>query len=379
MRINLCIVYLICVLLLLSCQTNFDGAKTKKISDDSFPIPQIDFSPKNYICYMTSGTINIDGKLDKRCWSLAPWTDCFIDIEGNNKSKPRFKTRAKMLWDSSCFYIAAEMEEPHVWGKLQKRDAVIYHDNDFEVFIDPDGDTHEYYELEVNALNTQWDLLINKPYRDGGPAINAWDIQGLKTAVYIDGTINNPGDIDRGWSIEIAIPWNVLKQCAHRPAPPKNGDIWRVNFSRVEWQTFIDDGQYIKQTDSAIGKILPEDNWVWSPQGLIAMHYPEMWGYVQFSNTVVGDGEDVFIDPKNASARWFLRKLYYAEQTHRMQYGHFTIDLSSLNLDVTAIEGYIWPPDVSISETQFEVILKSSGQNSNLHITQDGRIWSSEN
>ena len=25
-----------------------------------------------------------------------------------------------------------------------------------------------------------------------------------------------------------------------------------------------------------------EDNWVWSPQGLVDMHVPERWGVVQF-------------------------------------------------------------------------------------------------
>ena len=59
---------------------------------------------------------------------------------------------------------------------MTERDSVIFRDNDFEVFIDPDGDTHAYYELEINALGTVWDLLLLKPYRDGGPAINGWDI-----------------------------------------------------------------------------------------------------------------------------------------------------------------------------------------------------------
>ena len=86
-----------------------------------------------------------------------------------------------MLYDDNYFYFAAELDEPHVWATLTDRDAVIYHDNDFEVFIDPDGDNHLYYELEINALGTEWDLLLVKPYRDGGPAINAWDIQGLQT------------------------------------------------------------------------------------------------------------------------------------------------------------------------------------------------------
>ena len=115
-----------------------------------------------------------------------------------------------MLWDDEYFYIGALLEEPHVWGTLTKHDAVIFHDNDFEIFIDPDGDNHEYYEIEINALNTEWDLFLTKPYRDGGPAINAWEIPGLKTAVHVEGTLNDPRDKDTSWSVEFAFPWKAL-------------------------------------------------------------------------------------------------------------------------------------------------------------------------
>jgi hypothetical protein len=30
---------------------------------------------------------------------------------------------------------------------------------------------------------------------------------------------------------------------------------------------------------------LAEDNWVWSPQGLINMHVPERWGWVEFAGS----------------------------------------------------------------------------------------------
>ena len=89
-----------------------------------------------------------------------------------------------MLWDDGFFYVGAELEDPHVWATLAKRDTVIYNDNDFEVFIDPDGDNHEYYEFEMNALNTVWDLQLSKPYKDGGRAVETWNIEGLRTAVH---------------------------------------------------------------------------------------------------------------------------------------------------------------------------------------------------
>jgi hypothetical protein len=162
--------------------------------------------PKTYLCSYVHARIRIDGKLNETAWRKAVTTDLFVDIEGDAKPRPRFATRAKMLWDNQYFYIAAELEEPHLWATLTQRDSVIFHDNDFEVFIDPNGDRNEYYEFEINALNTGWDLFLPKPYRDGGKAQNSWDIAGLLTAVHLNGTLNNPRDADQGWSVEIALP-----------------------------------------------------------------------------------------------------------------------------------------------------------------------------
>lgn len=243
------------------------------------------YDPLQYVCPYTSTPIRVDGNLNDPNWQLATWTSEFVDIEGNLKPTPYHKTRAKMLWDSTYFYVAAYLEEPHLWATYDKRDMVIYHENDFEVFIDPDYDTFNYYELELNALNTVWDLLLTKPYRDDGCAVDDWDIKGLQTAVHLYGTLNNPSDQDSCWTVEIAFPWKALAPCAKRPTPPRNGDAWRVNFSRVHYDLDVVNGKYQKRKDPKIGKPLPEYNWVWSPQGLIAMHYPERWGWVIFSTT----------------------------------------------------------------------------------------------
>jgi hypothetical protein len=233
--------------------------------------------PKLYVCRFASGAVQVNGRLDESAWGRAAWTDLFVDIEGDRKPRPRFRTRAKMLWDREYFYIGADLEEPHLWATLTQHDSVIFRDNDFEVFIDPNGDTLEYYEFEINALNTGWDLFLPKPYKQGGKARNDWEIPGLQTAVSLRGTLNDPRDRDRGWSVEMAFPWKVLAEYAHKPAPPKEGDEWRVNFSRVQWRLDIVKGKYRKTPG------LKEDNWVWSPQGVINMHVPEKWGVVRFT------------------------------------------------------------------------------------------------
>ena len=156
--------------------------------------------------------LEIDGKMDEAAWQKAPWTPFFVDIEGDAKPKPRFKTRAKMLWDDNYLYIAAEMEEPNLWATYDKHDMVIFHEHDFEVFLDPDGDGLDYFEFEINARNTGWDLHLDRPYKDNGKADNDWAIPGLTTAVSLRGTLNQPGDQDSGWTAEMAFPWSAFNR-----------------------------------------------------------------------------------------------------------------------------------------------------------------------
>jgi hypothetical protein len=291
------------------------------------------FNPRQYVCQYTDQAPTIDGKLDEKAWKQAQATDNFIDIEGTVKPLPYFDTQAKMLWDSQYFYIAVELEEPHLWATYDQRDMVIFHENDFEIFIDPDGDTHHYYELEINALGTIWDLILTRPYRDGGQPIDAWDVKGLKSAVHLNGTLNNPGDKDKSWSIELAFPWSVLEELAPHPGPPNNNEIWRVNFSRVQWQTEAEDNGYKKKKDPSTGAALPEHNWVWSPQGAIAMHQPETWGFVQFSNTPFGKRARYIGQPNLEAIRWQLRQLYYKQKDWHKANGTYTDNAKQLGLE----------------------------------------------
>ena len=237
--------------------------------------------PKHYIVNKINDEINIDGKDDELAWSNAIYTNDFIDIEGDKI--PRQKTNVKMLWDDKFLYVFAKLYENHIWGDITKRDEVIYYNNDFEVFINPNDDVFSYGEIEINALGTEWDLFLNRPYRLKGKADSSWDINGLKSAVDINGTLNDPNDLDDYWTVEIAIPLKEIEKLNTSIKDEKviSGDVWRINFSRVNWDFEINNGVYSRKKEN--GKYLPEYNWVWSPQGIINMHVPENWGYLVFS------------------------------------------------------------------------------------------------
>jgi len=199
-----------------------------------------------------------------------------MDIEGpEHPVQPPLDTAMKMMWDEHYLYVGAWMEERHIWGTLTERDSVIFQDNDFEIFIDPDDDNHQYLEIEINALNTVWDLTLPKPYRFGGSAVNEWNALGMKHAVHIEGKLNDPEAISEGWGCTFAIPWKDMAWSSSRRCPPTVGEFWRINFSRVEWDV-----------DDKLHKIpnRPEHNWVWSPQWQINMHCPEFWGFLVFAD-----------------------------------------------------------------------------------------------
>ena len=266
--------------------------------------------PLSYRAPFAAARPALGGSLEQGAWAAAPWTEDFVDIEGGRRPLPAYRTRAKMLWDAEFLYVGAELQEPHVWSTLARHDEIVFHDNDFEVFLDPDGDGREYYEVEINARGTVFDLFLHRSYRNGAPAIHEWDVSGaFGRATSFDGTPDDARDVDRGWTVMLAIPWAAFVpprdaridalpegqrdfgDRARGGAAPRPGDCWRINFSRVQWrhnhEELAADGTRTGRTlqgpePYAKRAGLPEDNWVWSPQWAIDMHLPQFWGRVTF-------------------------------------------------------------------------------------------------
>ncbi len=321
--------------------------------------------PKHYIVSKTDGEIKIDGKDNEIEWNKALYTDDFIDIEGIKI--PNQQTNVKMLWNDDYLYVFAKLYEKHIWGDITKRDDIIYYNNDFEVFINPNDNVFSYGELEINALGTEWDLYLNRPYRLKGKADNSWDIKGLKSAVYINGTLNDSSDVDKYWTVEIAIPLdeiNALKD-NNKKTKIEYGDIWRINFSRVNWDFDLKNGVYSRKKIN--GKFLPEYNWVWSSQGIINMHVPENWGFLIFSKR-----HFEYELPQNITTEQTLYTLFREiafgslKELKQEEIGYYTqfeeIELNNLKISCNFLK----------TKEGFEI--NASDGNINLFIDQSGKI-----
>lgn len=279
--------------------------------------------PRYYLCHYTATPLTIDGVMDEEVWDSVAWTDSFVDLFIDIKTPPPYDTKVKMLWDNRYFYFAAKMEEPHVRAGFVTRDTVICLENDVEIFADPDGDNLDYFEFEMNARGTVWDLFLSRAYRDTVNPDNSWDIHGLKTGIRVDGTLNDATDTDLGWVTEIAIPWSDMESFAHKPVPPKENDQWRVNFLRVEYIPRLVDGRYVKDTT-------PANNSAWSPHHSTGVHDPESFGIVQFTKKPVGTAE-IQPDP-SLPARSLLMQIYYAQKKHVKENGKYAASMKELGL-----------------------------------------------
>lgn len=333
-------------------------------------LADVPFDPPAYLVYRAPAPIEVDGALDETAWQRAEWTEPFVDIRGGERPAPELKTRAKMLWDDRYFYVAAELEEPEVWATRTERDAVIFRDDAFEVFIDPTGDTHNYYELEVNALETPWDLLLVKPSRDDGVSLDAWTIQGLEVGVQVKGTLNDPTDTDEGWTVELALPWAVLEEAAPEERPPRPGEQWRVNFARPDWPMEVVNETYQKEENASA------QWWTWAPQSAVNMHMPERFGYAQFAGEVVGQGSASFVEKPNEQVKWALRRLYYRQRDYHDVHGRYASDLAELEAGEISVEGgdIDFEPTLQVTQSSYE-ITSPGADGTTVHIRHDGKVW----
>ena len=254
-------------------------------------------------CWRAASPIAVDGDLSKPAWQGVPRSPRFVDMVSG---EPGFyDTRVACQWDDERFYVGYWAEEPQVRATLTRRDSFIWNDNDLELFVAGDDC---YYELEVNSFGTVYEAFFvwqdalrrgsrfDRPDFDlysrdvdllgGFQDASRWgrhprgrrfafldfDLAGLQAAVEVDGRINDPTTVDRGWTLELALPWKSLALLFEsRTLPPAEGETLRCDFSRFEAMRVH-------------GKPLPENpGFSLNPHGVYDSHIPESFSVVHFT------------------------------------------------------------------------------------------------
>jgi hypothetical protein len=104
----------------------------------------------------------------------------------------------------------------------------------------------------------------------------------LRCATFVNGTINDPTDVDVGWTAEIALPLEKLAFGEiNVSVPPTEGQYWRIDFSRVEWHVKAvgDPLHYELDPTFPPSPANQPNNYIWSPiRYAIDMSNADRWG-----------------------------------------------------------------------------------------------------
>ena len=147
-------------------------------------------------------------------------------------------TVVKLLWSPTHLYVRFICKDDEPYAPFEGRDEPHYKGDVVEVFLDPVGDAHQWYEVQVTPTNQILDKLF---IMSGEPASGSdlaltraanrdlwsclgYTMSGLETAAR---TTN------RGWIVDLALPAEAITR--RMPRQRLEPMRLRMNLLRYEW------------------------------------------------------------------------------------------------------------------------------------------------
>ena len=203
------------------------GALSQRAQEPPAAVPE-------YVILRAAGPIAVDGDPGDAPWRDAgpiafafPWNDV--------AQEPPQSTVARMLYDDDALYLLYECVDPYLDAEVTEHDGPVYEEDAVEVFATPNpGDVSAYFGYEMNIRGTLLDYIAftGGEQRTEGIAFR-WQSEGVSIRTTHDGTLNDHADRDRGWVLEMAIPFGNFRNLGGR-IPPQPGDLWRLNLNRTQ-------------------------------------------------------------------------------------------------------------------------------------------------
>lgn len=175
------------------------------------------------------GAITLDGDLDDSGW-LGPLAHSgpFVDKNGDI-AKPF--SEARVTWGDGVLYVSLYAADEDIRAKAEA-ESDVKNDDSFHLVLD-DGTNERIFDVGANAAMAD----ATRPSRFAKPGERpppdpSWS-SGAHASREIDGTPNQPADMDEEWAVEMAIPLESLGLegkagerllvAAHRCDTTKNG------------------------------------------------------------------------------------------------------------------------------------------------------------
>jgi hypothetical protein len=177
----------------------------------------------------------IDGDLSDVAWRRAVVIDQFFEYRSGGEPAP-VDGSARFLWDDNSLYVGLEMQDVDIRSACALsgdcgNDANLFNGDVIELFIKPLPGRTKYFEFEWSPLGEFFDARFDNAMdpRWSTPPGVGWDSTAT-SAVQVQGTVDNPADVDAGWTVEASIPLVDLGLTSFGP-----GSEWYFTVARYDY------------------------------------------------------------------------------------------------------------------------------------------------
>jgi len=195
-------------------------------------------APQELIVHHTTSPITLDAKIDGPAWTNA--TQVQFDIPGEYQKLGQTMEEpgtARLLWDDRRLYIGFQFvdsdlvalgheddEEHHTLGDvaevfLKPTDQPWY----WEFHVTPGGHASTYWHPGRGRFGLREDHHVRPRFFD--------------FIVSLQGTLNDWRDRDKGWTAEVAIPFDKLDRYNERSKPKENWTILLARYNYTRYRT----------------------------------------------------------------------------------------------------------------------------------------------
>jgi len=216
----------------------------------------------------TKNPIVIDGRMTESDWQRTEIRS-FKYFYRVDKQTDIQNTDFRMLWDEEKLYFFFECEDKYITSRETARDGAPYLDDCAEIMLIPVPDSlNLHFCFEVNLYKAANDLIyLNNFYEGKSEIIKAYN-PDYEVEVNIIGTMNNNSDIDKGWSMEFAIPLKAFNNL-NELFPIQPGTQWAFLAIRQD----RNDAEGIRRSTSTIFPIYDIEK---------SVHQPNRFGLMEF-------------------------------------------------------------------------------------------------
>lgn len=182
-----------------------------------------------YACRTACAPVTIDGVLDEAAWLLADRLPIEYVLQPQEYLTAPPRGSVRILWDAQFLYVGFECSDDDVWSFSSKDDEMLCTGDVVELFLKPSREANVYYEFNIAPNGALFDARYPSRGAGGVERGKAWS-SGAQIATRVDGTDGDDQDFDKGYCVEMKIPWASFREGA--PAPDA---IWTFGAFRFDY------------------------------------------------------------------------------------------------------------------------------------------------